>query len=1069
MEFRILGPIAVLGRTARARLGGAKQTALLATLIVRANHLTSVEQLIDSVWAESPPAGAITTVHTYVFRLRRAFDEVAEDGGSRIVTRPAGYLLRVEPEELDLDVFRKHVQYGRRAADAGEFEAAASELRAGLALWRGPALADVPSELLQRNEVLKLTEERLGALERRIGIDLELGRHTDLVGELRGLTAEYPLREQFWGQLMLALYRSGRQAESLNVYQEVRKLHAEEIGIDPGPELQSLHNAILSNEPSLDRPAPVVTVHTAPKMPQPVQLPTDIVGLVGRATVANHVSELLTAGAQRNATPIVVLSGLPGIGKTALATHIAHRLRPRFPDGQLYVNLRGYAQAQPVTPADVLARFLRALGLAPDLVPLDVDEQSVLYRSMLADKKVLVVLDDANAAEQVRPLLPAEPGCAVLVTSRDSLSGLTAIEGATRFTLDALSTTDSISLLGSVIGDIRVVAEPAAADELARLCGHLPLALRIAAANLSTRNEVSLSEYVAELQQGNRLAALAVEGDDQTAVRAAFDLSYSQLPQEAAFLFRQLGLVPGPDFNAYSAAALVDTGLANADQLLGQLLAASLVQDIGPERYQLHDLMRYYAVQRGAAEDSPAVRDSALERLRSLYFQATSAASNIIEPVRDPPAGPARLPEVVLPEFADRAAASAWVELEDRNLHALVNHAAENGPNPYAWHIADAMTSPLALAPRFGEWVTVSQTGLRAAEQAGDREGEGIMLISLGHAYNTTGRVDLAIEILSRALTLYQELDQPRRQLVCYHTLGMSFLWMGRLTPAVEDLTASLELSTRLNYAYYRNSSVHGLGVAHRYLGQLDTALEQLTQSLKFGAENGDPYGQANWMFSLGLTYWDLGRFDEAVEQLTETLNTYEQINNDFGISRCLVGLASAYAQQERTETALTTARRGLLLARQVKHRRTEVDALNVLGGLYVELDDLTQAKENFRAALVAAESMGPYLFGRIEAKIGLAAVAGRVSDWDTARQHAGSAMAAVRASGFRLHEAAALLALAQIDQATGDIDAAAKRCDAALAVCRETGQRAWAKRARKMLDGIGRLDDTTDRGGYRS
>jgi len=1036
---------------------------------VQANHLTSVEQLIDSIWADSPPAGAMATVHTYVSRLRRAFDEVARDGGSRIVTRPTGYLLRVEPEELDLDVFRRHVRYGRRAADAGEFEAAASELRAGLALWRGPALADVPSELLQRNEVPRLTEERLGALERRIGIDLELGRHTDLIGELRGLTAEYPLREQFWGQLMLALYRSGRQAESLNVYQEVRQLHAEEIGIDPGPELQHLHNAILSNAPSLDRPAPVVAVHTVPRMPQPVQLPTDIVGLVGRATVANHVSDLLTSGAQRNATPIVVLSGLPGVGKTALATHIAHRLRPRFPDGQLYVNLRGYARAEPVTPADVLARFLRALGLAPDLVPLDVDEQSVLYRSMLADKRVLVVLDNANAAEQVRPLLPAEPGCAVLVTSRDSLSGLTAIEGATRFTLDALSTTDAISLLGSAIGDIRVVAEPTAAQELARLCGHLPLALRIAAANLSARNEISLSGYVAELQQGNRLAALAVEGDEQTAVRAAFDLSYSLLPQEAALLFRRLALVPGPDFTAYVAASLVDTGLGRAEQLLGQLLAASLVQDIGFQRYQLHDLMRYYAVQRGEAEDSPAARDTALERLHSLYFQATSAASNIIEPVRDPPAGPAHLPDVVLPEFADRAVASAWIEQEDRNLHAVVNHAAENGPNPYAWHIADAMTSPLALAPRFGEWVTVSQTGLRAATQAGDREGEAIMAVSLGHAYNTVGQMELAIETLGRALELYQELDVPRMRLVCHHTLGVSFLWTGRLTPAVEHLTAALELSTRLNYAYYRNSAVHGLGMAHRYLGELDTALEHLTQSLKFGAENGDPYGQATWRFSLGLTYRDLGRFDEAVEQLAETLDTYEQIDNDFGISRCLIGLASTYAEQERTETALTTARRGLLLARQVKHRRTEVDALNLLGGLHVELDELAEAEKNFRAALVAAESMGPYMFGRIEAKIGLAAVAGRLSDWDTARQHAGSAMAAVRASGFRLHEATALLSLAHIDQATGDIDAAARRCDAVLAVCRKTGQRAWAQRARKMLDGIGRLDDTTDRGGYRS
>jgi tetratricopeptide (TPR) repeat protein len=257
--------------------------------------------------------------------------------------------------------------------------------------------------------------------------------------------------------------------------------------------------------------------------------------------------------------------------------------------------------------------------------------------------------------------------------------------------------------------------------------------------------------------------------------------------------------------------------------------------------------------------------------------------------------------------------------------------------------------------------------------------------------------------------------------------------------------------------------------MARRYFGELTAALELLTQSLKFGAENGDPYGQANWRFGLGLTYRDLGRFDEAVEALSETLEAYEQMSSNFGIARCLVGLGSTYALQGLTEKALTATRRGLVMARQVKHRRTEVDALNVLGALNLELDDVADAERNFRAALVAAESMGPYMFGRIEAKLGMAAVTGRLGDWDAARQHAGSAVAAVKTSGFRLHEAAAQLTQAGIDQATGDSDTAARRCQGVLAVCRETGQRHWAARAAAMLDRIGRLDDTTDRGGYRS
>ena len=1031
MEFRILGPIEVRGATERARLGGAKQTALLATLSVRANTLTSMAQLVDAVWADSPPAGVLATVHTYVSRLRRAFDAVADDGGTRIVTRPTGYLLRAEPDELDLELFRRHVREGRRAADAGDFDEAASHLRAGLSLWRGPALADVASELLRRSEVPRLAEEWLAAQESRVEVDLELGRHLDLIGELRHLTAEHPLRERLWGQLMLALYRAGRQAEALNAYQEVRRLHAAELGIDPGPELRNLHEAILANAPELNRPVPV--------LPPPVQLPPDIAGLVGRSVVTNDVSNQLT---RRGATPIVVLSGLPGVGKTALATHIAHRLRPSFPDGQLYVNLRGYANVEPVTPTDVLARFLRALGLAPNLVPLDLDEQTALYRSMVADKKVLVVLDNANAAGQVRPLLPAGPGCAVLITSRDSLSGLTAIEGAIRFILDALSTEDAVTLLGSVIGDARVSAEPAAAEELAKLCGHLPLALRIAAANLADREELGLADYVDELQQGNRLAALAVEGDEQTAVRPAFDLSYAHLPPEAATLFRRLALVPGPDFTGHVAAALLDTGLAEARPVLGRLVAASLVQDSRNGRYQLHDLMRHYAALRAESEES------ALERLRSFYFQATKAASDLIEPVRDTPEGPARLPAVVLPEFADRAAAAAWVEAEERNLLAAVNHAADHGPDPYAWHLADAITSPLALAPRFAEWVKVARVGLNAAERAGDRVGEAIMLVSLGHAYTTVGCSGPAVEMLERALARYRELGDERMQLPCHHTLGVSLLWAGQLKPAVEHLTVALEQSTRLDYPYYRNGSAHGLGMAHRYLGELDLALEQLTRSLNRDAEHHDTYGQANWRHGLGLTYRDLGRYDEAVEQLTEAMSAYEGMNNSFGISRCQVALGSVYAWQGDTERALAATRRGLTLARQVKHRRTEVDALNVLGGLC----QVAEAEQHFRSALVAAESMGPYLFGWIEATVGLSTVAGQLGDWDTARQQASAALSAVEASGFRLHEAATQLALAAVEQATGDPDGAARRREEVLALCRETGQRGWAERARDLL-----------------
>ncbi|GAA3849444.1 BTAD domain-containing putative transcriptional regulator [Saccharothrix violaceirubra] len=1049
MEFRILGPFEVHGATGRARLGGAKQTALLATLAVRANRLTTVDHVVESTWADSPPVGVTAAVHTYVSRLRRAFDAVEDDGGARIVTRPTGYLLRLAPDELDLDVFRRHVARGREAAAAGRSGEASAELTAGLRLWRGPALVDVLSELIQRTEVPRLTEEMLGALGRRIDADLALGRHVDLIGELRALTVEHPLREQFSGQLMLALYRDGRQAEALDVYREVRDRRVDQLGIDPGPELRRLHQAILSEDPELAGPRRPAAV-ARPSMPPPMQLPADLVGLVGRAGIADAVAGELSSGADRNAIPIAVLSGLPGVGKTALATHVAHRLRKDFPDGQLHVNLRGYAQAEPVTPTRVLARFLRSLGLSPDLVPLDVDEQAAAYRSLLADKQVLVVLDNANAAEQVRPLLPAAPGCAVLITSRDPLAGLAVREGAVRFDLDVLPARDAVALIASVVGVTVVDSDPEAVAELVDLCGHLPLALRIAAANLSARTPATVRDYVDLLRDGNRMAALAVANDEQTGVRAAFDLSYESLSPSAARLFRMTALVPGLDFTAYTAAALADTTPDEAGRLLDTLVTAGLVQEAGPAHFQLHDLVRYYAAQRGRVEDAATTRDAAVDRLYAHYFRAACAASALIEPIRRPPEPPARLPDVPFPEPADRAAATAWFEQEYPNLHAAVDHAAEHGPRHHTWHLADAMSSPLALAPRFGEWVTVTRTGLRAARYEGDLSGEAIMLVSLGHAYSSTGRMGDAIDALEQALALYQRLDRPVYQQPCHHTLGMSFLWTGRLLKACEHFDRTIELTANGDDGgYYRAGAQHGLGIAYRYLGRLPEALDLLTAAVPVEPPPDESYVQTAWRFTLGLTYRDLDRYAEATTQLTAALAAYERIGNAFGTSRCLVALSGVRLACGDAAEAADAARRGLELSRQVKHRRTEVDALNALGLLSTARGALDEATAHHRQARTIAGAMGPYLYGVIEAEIGLADAA---TDPATARGHVHTALKSIQDSGFLLHEPGARLTAARVELAAGDRLTAVEHAERALTVALDTGRPLRADRARALL-----------------
>jgi tetratricopeptide (TPR) repeat protein len=703
----------------------------------------------------------------------------------------------------------------------------------------------------------------------------------------------------------------------------------------------------------------------------------------------------------------------------------------------------------------VLTRFLRALGVPSDSIPLDLDEQAALYRSMLADKRVLVVLDNANSADHVRPLLPAGSDCAVLVTSRDDLRGLTALQGASRFALDVLTPAEAIALLDSIVGDNRITAEPQSAAELARLCGYLPLALGIAAANLSSRPYLPIQDYVSELRSGNRLAELAIQGDEQAAVRVAFDMSYAALKPDEARLFRFLSLVPGPDFTVHAAAALIDTSVKFAMPLLGHLRMANLISDCGPGRFQFHDLLRHYSMEQSEAAADQRTRDEALTRLLALYFQATATSSGLIEPVRDSPKPPPNMPTVELPDLPDVRAARSWLEQEDANLQAAVTHAADHGPYPLAWHLADAMTSPLAMTSRFTEWMAVAETGLRAALLVGDERGEAIMRISLGHACNTTGLQDLAIVHLSRALTLYQQLDLVKYQIPCHYAMSMAYLWTGKLPEAIENLNATMELSTRLGIAYYHANAVHGLGVAHRYLGELQTGLAELTESLKIGANLGDPYGQATWRFSLGLTLRDLGRFDEAIDQLNETLRGFRQVSNSFGEGRTLIGLSGAYLALGRVSDALDAAQRAHGLSREIKHRRAETDALNALAAVLDRLDQLDEALDLHEEALAVAEDMGPYWYGMIEARIGVAAVLRRLGRWDTARAQVDTALADIRTSKFQLYEGKALITLADIEFDLGDRAAAALHYDEALAVYRHTGQRLGEARA---LDLLGRI-----------
>ncbi|MED7954017.1 AfsR/SARP family transcriptional regulator [Streptomyces sp. BE20] len=678
MEFRILGPLEVWtddGR--RARTEGAKQERMLGTLLLNAGAVVPVARLVDAVWGDEPPATAHRQVRNLAGLLRRKL-AAAQDGPPVLLTDGPGYRIAPNGHQVDALTFAHRVSVARRLAEHGEPAAAVEEFRSALGLWRGPVLDGLSGSLVAAGSVA-LNELRLTAWENCLDLEAELGRHRQTVPELTALVAEHPLRDRLVTQLVRALHRAGRQADGLAAYRRFARQLADELGLDPGPELQLLHQELLK-----DGPAPAARPpRTRQQVPRPAQLPPALATFVGRRAELGALDGLADpAGSAGSvgAAGIGVVTGGAGTGKTALAVHWAHQVRERFPDGQLHVNLRGFAFGPPLAPGEALARFLRALGTDRERIPGTVDESAALYRSLLADRRVLVLLDNARNAEQVRPLLPGSAGSLALVTGRDGLAGLTACDGARRLVLDVLPQPDAVELLARITGADRTRAEPRAAAELAAACGHLPLALGIAAGRLAERPHRTLVEHAAELRDAeDRFTALQIDGDATSAVRVAFDLSYRALQPAAQRLFRLLGLAPGNCVSTAAAAALSGAATAATRPVLEHLAAAHLLNPAGPDRYRLHDLLRCYAAERATAETGPADRAAARERLRSWYLHHAEAAARLLTPQRRRPPLTAAGPWYEPPRFTTPAEARQWCESEHSYLAETLRFAAEPG------------------------------------------------------------------------------------------------------------------------------------------------------------------------------------------------------------------------------------------------------------------------------------------------------------------------------------------------------------------------------------------------------
>ncbi|MFJ2159044.1 AfsR/SARP family transcriptional regulator [Streptomyces sp. NPDC087856] len=942
VRFAVLGPVRAWRGEQELDLGSPQQRAVLAALLLRRGHAVALTELLDAVWGEEQPAAAVSVLRTYVSRLRKVIEADGETAGARrtVVSVGDGYLIHLPEDCLDLAVFERRVSEARTLRAAGEPSAAAELLRAALDGWQGAALAGLPGPLAG-SEGPRLDEERLAALETWLDIEVEHGRHSEVVAELISLTGRYPLREQLCRLLMLSLYRSGRQAEALAAYRATRRTLVAELGIEPGTPLRNLHDRILAADATLDarppgRPVPASPVSPASPSPassassaavhaaRPAQLPADLPAFAGRSAELDRVRALLS---EQDDPPTSVLissiGGMAGIGKTTLAVRWAHEMTDRFPDGQLYVNLRGFdPTGSLVTPDEAIRTFLGALGVPPPRIPAGLDAQTALYRSMLAQRRMLVLLDNARDTDQVRPLLPGSPGCLVIVTSRNQLTGLVVGEGAHPLPLGQLSSTEAHDLLARRLGADRPLAEPQATEEIITRCARLPLALAIVAAHAVAHPGFPLSAIAKELRDSHGSLDAFSSGDDITTdVRAVFSWSYKAVPPPAARMFRLLGLRSGPDISAPAAAALAGLPVREARGLLVDLTRAHLLAEHFPGRYALHDLLRVYAAERVHAEETPSERERALGRLHAWYLHTADAAYTHITPQRRRiPLEPA--PDLCRPlEFTTHDQALDWCETERTNLVAAVHQAAGSRRPGIAWQLPAVLWGFFYLRSHTHDWVDTARAGLAAARAHGDRWGEAQALADLAAALRDAGRFDEAVDHFRRAMIAYRDLGDADGRGSAVTNLGDTYLQSGRLDKAVEYIRRGLAVERVVGNAWGEGICLCNLGDVYQRLGRFDEAIGCLEESLDLLRANDNRWVEGVTLDILGTAHRRVHRYDDAVGYYHEALKTHRDVGNRWGEGHTLGNLGDAQLAADEPEAARDSWRQALAIFAEFDHR----------------------------------------------------------------------------------------------------------------------------------------------------
>jgi DNA-binding SARP family transcriptional activator/DNA-binding XRE family transcriptional regulator len=930
LRIDVLGPLAVRRGPAVITVVSPMLRKLLCVLALQPGREVGFEEIIDTLWEGSAPRTCRQLVHTYVGGLRKLLD-------NETLPRTAqGYRLVMDAGQSDAAEFGELVTRAGRAAADGAALPAWQLYAEAVNCWRGPLLAGAGAWLQVHPAAIALTGRRTAAVLAWAELGLSLGKYGPLVPVLRSLAVEQPLHEGLAARLMLALAGAGQQAEALAVYQDLRDRLSDELGVDPGPEIASAHLRVLRGQ----LPGAGLAAGAGPQVREPpAQLPMACVGFTGRAGELRSLDRILGAEEAEEAeeaartAPVAVVTGMGGVGKTALAVRWAWRQRDRYPDGQLYADLRGHAITGPVRPLEVLTGFLAALGEPAERIPEDEGQAAALLRTRLEGKRILLLLDNALDAQQVRPLLPAAPGSAAIVTARDRMTGLIARDGAGAVVVRPLPEAEAAALLVAAMGERGDGEPPAVLAELAGLCAHLPLALRIAAANLAARPSYRLADYVAALASGDRLTGLAVPEDEQAAVRSAFELSCDTLKPELRRLFRLAGLAPGPDLTAPAMAALASIATSQAESLLDRLAARNLIDEYAHGRYRLHDLLRLYAAELAAAEESPAGRDAAIDRLAAHAMAAVRSASEMLYPhlLHLPDHSE---PDSAAPEFADVAAALAWLNAERANLVALVALLAQQGRAETTLRLADRLGGYFQMTSNSVDWLVVA-TAARQATSDDVPIAVASAELHLGMLRSMQSRYETAAGHFAACADRARCAGWIAGEAVALNNQASAYWQLGRAAETIELLTEALDAHRRTGRIAGEAVTVANIAAARL---QLARSADEVTEAAAVSEQR-----------------------HEALRLLGQARDMHRALHDRRNEAETCRRIAEAYRDLGDLEPAAAHARQAITLAREAAVQRFEISARSTLATVLVRLGEPEQGlAEHARARELAGKTGDP-------------------------------------------------------------------------------------------------------------